>query len=191
MTDYYDKVVTLEAFQPSSSQQFIQIHQIFNDANSRMNYFLDAEALSYQNEEMKVTILPVANTLLAKIGDEIAGFVSMLDNYIIGIYIATPYFDGQIEKKIIKRLKYLYSRLEVSLYLKNDSMLVLYLTEGFELLDYKTDMRSSERILELVSDHRNVDHVMKNSWRNFALNWLLNRCQGRGIELCLSETCRQ
>ncbi|HEY1025418.1 MAG TPA: hypothetical protein VGE26_09660 [Sphingobacteriaceae bacterium] len=149
---YGEKEVTVEIIDRSSFEYFQEIRTIFLKANSRLNSFLSDGVLSYQFDEMNVTILPIANILIARSGDRIAGFIAMLDNYIIGIYTDNASDSPLVDRKLLDAARQLYPTLEVNVFLKNLKMVEFYVNEGFNLSAYKTSLSASETMLTLLFD---------------------------------------
>lgn len=133
-----------------ATQETSELIKVFREANDRMHPFLTADQRDYIEMEMRVTIFPIASFILARIDDEVAGFISLMDNYIVGIYIANEYLEHDVEKKLLNAVKKLYGDLEVCVYLKNFSMVKFYLEEGFDQISAKVHSSSSASKLRLA-----------------------------------------
>ncbi|HEY1024632.1 MAG TPA: hypothetical protein VGE26_05660 [Sphingobacteriaceae bacterium] len=126
-----------------------EILHLFDEANQRMHSFMTERALSYQRDEMKATIVPVADFIIARVGLDMAGFIAMVDNHIIGIYPSENFRWCNVGRKLLNIVKRRHQRLNVNVFFKNTSMLELYLAEGFHILDYQTNISYSELSVSL------------------------------------------
>lgn len=142
-----EKDITIEMIDRSSFEHFQNVRTIFLKANARLNSFLNEDYLSYQFDEMNVTILPIANVLIARCNHRVAGFIAMLDNYIIGIYTDDASDSPFVDRKLLDAARQLYPTLEVTVFLKNTKMVDFYAKEGFNLTSYKNSLSASETIL--------------------------------------------
>ena len=142
---------TLQFSNSASSPELKELLVVFDDANRRNNAFLTEKVLSYQKAEMGVSILPIATYVVAKIGEEVAGYVALLDNYIVGIYVAGNFSNWQIELHLLNAVKQTVKKeLEVIVFMKNSVMLELYLVEGFEITDRRICRRCNELTVTLT-----------------------------------------
>lgn len=109
-----------------------ELLRVFREANDRMHPFLSEEQRSDIEMAMRVTVFPIASFIIAKVDDKIAGFISLMDNYIVGIYVSNDCLVYGLEKLLLDEVRELYGDLEVCVYLKNYRMVQFYLEEGFE-----------------------------------------------------------
>ena len=142
---------TLKFSRKVSSRDQKELLVIFDEANKRVNGFLNEKLLSYQKDEMAITIFPIANFIVARVGEAIAGYASLLDNYIIGIYVADIFSDCQLELHLLNKVKQtIKAELEVIVFMKNSFMLEFYLEEGFSVSECRNSRTSNEMTVTLI-----------------------------------------
>jgi len=140
-----------------SSLDLKELLVIFDEANRRLNSFLSEKLISYQKDEMAITIFPIASFIVAWVGEKIAGYVSLLDNYIIGIFVADDFCNCQLELNLLNKVKQtIESELEVTIFMKNSFMLELYLEEGFNIYECHNSRSSNEMTVTLFYSDKKI-----------------------------------
>lgn len=135
----------------SSDQQ--RLLEIFDHANRRLHGFLENKLLAYQKDEMAITLFPIASFIIARVGNEIAGFASYFDNHLIGIFISENFSHCSLEQRLLDKVKQTLDReLETIVFMKNSSWLELYLEDGFNISACRSCWRCNEIMVTLVHD---------------------------------------
>ncbi len=136
-----------------SSSDLQRLLEIFDRSNRRLNAFLDEKVLLYQKDETAVTMFPIASFIIARVGEEIAGYASFFDNYLIGIFIADSFSHCRLEQTLLGKVKETLPRgIETIVFMKNSSLLELYLENGFNVSTCRSCWRCNEITVTLVHD---------------------------------------
>jgi len=139
MTDEHDEgsihahppvfaAVRIDQFQPHEAEHLLAIWLVA----SRLGHpFLSEEDLAAQRDLVRDVYLPQAETWVIRRGDEIAGFIGLLDNFIGGLFI-DPVLHGQgLGRALIDHARRLKGRLAVEAYEANASAVGFYRQCGF------------------------------------------------------------
>ena len=133
---------------PADHQRLLEI---FDESNRRLNHFLQHKVLSYQKEEMAITIFPIASFIVARVGRQIVGYAAYFGNYLIGIFVSDSFSHSGMELRLLEKVKQdLDEELETILFMKNSMMLELYLEEGFNISACRSCWRRNEITVTLT-----------------------------------------
>lgn len=143
----------LELSTEVSSTDRDSLLKIFDESNRRLNAFLQDKVLSYQKDEMAITIFPIASFIVARRGREIAGYAAFFDNYLIGLFISESFSYCGLERSLLEKVKRSMNRgLETNVFMKNNLMLELYLEEGFNISACRSCWRCNEITVTLTHE---------------------------------------
>ncbi|MCC5958215.1 MAG: GNAT family N-acetyltransferase [Rhodobacteraceae bacterium] len=105
---------------------------IWLDASLLAHAFIGKQRLAEQRQLIKTQYLPKAETWVACIKGEPVGFISLLDSFIGGIFVA-PRQQGQgIGRKLISHAMGLKGALSLEVYTKNEQAVRFYTVLGFQ-----------------------------------------------------------
>ncbi len=127
-------------------QDLNRMTEIWLEASLLAHPFVNADYWKEQTDAMRNVYLPASNSLvyIDNRGD-IAGFISMVDNYLAAIFIA-PDKQGQgIGKKLLEEVKRNHDTITLAVYSKNERAIQFYKREGFEQTEERTDTNTGEK----------------------------------------------
>lgn len=95
-------------------------------------------------EAMATNYLPNSETYLAVNGDEISGFVSMVDNYLAAIFVRKDAQGTGIGRKLMSLVKETRSAIELKVYKKNADSVNFYKKQDFKIISEQKDENTGE-----------------------------------------------
>ncbi|MQS76874.1 GNAT family N-acetyltransferase [Companilactobacillus halodurans] len=84
------------------------------------------------------------------IDDTLKGFVGMQGNYIAGIFVQKEFQQQGIGKKLLDFLKQNHTKLQLTVYEKNDFAKKFYQNNDFKVVAQKTDTANEEKELDMI-----------------------------------------
>ncbi|WP_207696282.1 hypothetical protein DOK67_0003003 [Enterococcus sp. DIV0212c] len=93
--------------------------------------------------------LPQAEIYVYVKNDKIIAFLGMVETYIAGIFVSTPYRSQGIGQQLLQEAKSHYNTLTLSVYAKNQNALHFYQKQGFQLVNKQIDA-TNELEYELI-----------------------------------------
>jgi putative acetyltransferase len=120
------------------------LSQIWFDASIKAHEFLGEERIAEQRELIETLYLPSAETFVAYDETETLGFISLLGDFIGGLFVK-PEAQGQgVGQGLIAHARALRDGLSVSVYLDNQKAYHFYHSIGFT--DGETKERDDQRL---------------------------------------------
>lgn len=95
-------------------------------------------------KQMHGVYIPMSDTYVIEDNENIAGFISMVDNYLAAIFIGTQYQNKGYGKKLLDYIKEQKDYLELKVYKKNSKTVDFYLKNGFEIKEESMDEDTKE-----------------------------------------------
>ncbi|QFT61138.1 putative N-acetyltransferase YjaB (plasmid) [Sulfitobacter sp. THAF37] len=107
------------------------LSDVWFDASLRAHPFLGRARLTEQRRLIEDRYLPLADTTVACLFDRPVGFISLLDSFIGGLFVA-PARQGQgIGCALIARTKSRKAELSLEVYTANEAAMRFYAAQGF------------------------------------------------------------
>ena len=100
-----------------------------------------------QREEMKTIYLPSSKTWILEDDNNAVGFVSMVDNHIAALFIASVNQSKGLGTQLIQFLKTEYTFLTLNVYALNQQAVHFYKKHGFHLVEEMLDKNTGEKDL--------------------------------------------
>ena len=119
---------------PAPEDDLETLSRIWFDASLLAHSFIGEERLLAQRVLIEEQYLPNAETWLACLGDEPCGFISLLDTFIGGLFVAPERQGLGIGHRLIAHALGLKGVLELEVYLQNRQAVAFYKGLGFEEL---------------------------------------------------------
>jgi len=121
----------IRAYMASDNEK---LSTIWLDASLSAHAFISEERLREQQILIETTYLPNSETWVACQSWEPIGFISLVDSFIGGLFVA-PHYQGQgIGRFLVTHAMALKEELRLEVYLDNRRALAFYQTLGFEEL---------------------------------------------------------
>lgn len=107
------------------------LSKIWFEASLKAHPFIGKPRLTEQRRLIEEEYLPKAETSVACLGGETAGFISLLDSFIGGIFIAPDRQGRGIGRKLISDALERKGKLSLEVYLANEQAVRFYKALGF------------------------------------------------------------
>lgn len=116
--------------------------------------FIEESYWERQKERLRENLLSHAITAVYcdPTTERIGGFISLVENFIVALYVAREEQGRGIGHNLLQRAKYLYPVLELSVYTENRAALSFYLREGFQIVLRRIDQATGHE--EALMIHR-------------------------------------
>lgn len=116
--------------------------------------FIEESYWERQKERLRENLLSHAITAVYcdPTTERIGGFISLVENFIVALYVAPEEQGRGIGHNLLQRAKYLYPVLELSVYTENRAALSFYLREGFQIVLRRIDQATGHE--ETLMIHR-------------------------------------
>lgn len=112
--------------------------------------FLSQEEIERQKKEIVEVFIHRVKTCVAEKNGEIFGFICMLENNVVGLFVNPSHHRLGIGTKLIELMKEEYGKLEVDVYKKNTQGISFYSKMGFKYYSEFMDKHTVELIHHLV-----------------------------------------
>lgn len=133
-----------------SEQELEQIIQVWLEANLDAHDFI-APTYWQNNVALMAEMLPQAEvTVYLDEGNEIIGFIGLMDDYIAGIFVKKAARGQGIGKQLLNYAKGEKSRLSLAVYQKNKPAVSFYLQQGFGVVAEKVEPENNEIEFEML-----------------------------------------
>ncbi|CAG9620383.1 N-acetyltransferase [Sutcliffiella rhizosphaerae] len=118
------------------------ITEIWYRGSVQSHSFIDSNYWLAQKQEMRDKYIPMAQSYVIYHENEVAGFVSMVDNYLAALFIDPVYQGNGYGRELLQFIKGKYSTISLKVYKENKSAIRFYEKNGFlikeTLLDENT-----------------------------------------------------
>jgi len=110
----------------------------------KAHHFISANYWHRAKEKMRSEYLPGSETYVARIDNQIVGFVSMLDAYLAAIFI-NPSMQGQgVGGRLMDHVKRSRQTIQLKVYKKNEPGIRFYQKHGFQSVSEHLDQETEE-----------------------------------------------
>ena len=132
-----------------------EVMQIWLESNLQAHPFIEASYWKNNYESVK-EMMPDAEIYVCidKSTEKIAGFIGLSVQYIKGIFVREAARSKGIGKQLLEHVKQKKSRLELSVYEKNQRAVRFYLREGFRLQTESVDEKTNEKEYLMIWEKR-------------------------------------
>lgn len=128
--------ILIRPFAPATDTQTLS--RIWLDASLLAHPFIGERRLLAQRALIESQYLPSAETWVACLGSQPVGFISLLDTFIGGIFVAPAQQGLGIGRRLIAHALRLKSELSLEVYTQNQSAVRFYETLGFNELSRRS-----------------------------------------------------
>jgi len=127
-----------------------KVLDVWYDASIQAHSFISKEFWAAQKKDLREKYLPQAESWVAIEEGEIVGFISLLGDYIGGLFIAPNYQGRGIGKKLVAKALETRKTLEVGVYKKNVAATSFYKACGFEYVNEEFQPETGEIVLNMI-----------------------------------------
>jgi len=106
--------------------------------------FIDKDYWKSKRKEMEEKYIPMSETYVVSNGEEVVGFLSMVDNYLAALFIDVKHQGKGYGKALLSFIKRQREDIQLKVYKKNDHAVHFYLENGFEIKETLLDEQALE-----------------------------------------------
>ncbi|MTI80852.1 MAG: GNAT family N-acetyltransferase [Firmicutes bacterium] len=111
-----------------------ELVKIWYDASILAHNFVPSEFWASEKKNIQEKYLPMAETFVKELDGKIVGFISLIDDYIGGLFVSPEYQGKGIGSELIKKAKSLRRELTVEVYKDNIRAQKFYKKSGFTII---------------------------------------------------------
>jgi putative acetyltransferase len=93
---------------------------------------------------MRYKYIPISETFQATDGDNILGFISLLDEYLAAIFVKSEYQGRGIGSLLLTHAMSLRKNLQLKVFQKNKKSIEFYKSKGFSVITESKDNNTGE-----------------------------------------------
>jgi len=128
-----------------------ELVEIWYNASVIAHSFIAKELWESHKEELRNKYLPNTETWVAEENGDLVGFISLLDNYIGGLFVAPGKQKAGIGTKLIEQAKQVRGQLNVGVYRKNIDAQKFYAKNGFAYVSEEIQPETGEIVINMVN----------------------------------------
>jgi putative acetyltransferase len=129
------------------NEEISTIVELWYETSIDAHYFISKEYWKANKTEMKEKYIPNSETYVAEIDKNIAGFISLMDNYLAAIFVKPQEQGKKIGTTLLNYVKDLKKKLQLKVYSKNIKSVEFYKTNGFSVQSESIDENTGEKEL--------------------------------------------
>lgn len=118
---------------------------IWYKGSLQAHYFIDADYWKSQIEEMKEKYIPMSETHVITSQSKIAGFISMVDDYLAALFIDVAYQNNGTGKELLNFVKRQRDMIQLKVYKENVTAVRFYKKNGFVIKKELTDEQTEKQ----------------------------------------------
>jgi len=128
--------------------------EIWYNASIIAHSFIPKEMWASHKDDLEKKYLPTAETWVAEENGELLGFISLLGNYIGGLFVSPTKQGKGIGTKLIEQTKLFKKQLTVGIYSKNEEARRFYEKNGFIYLDDEVQSETGEIVINMIFEKK-------------------------------------
>jgi len=148
----------IREYKPSDIEQVVKIWYV---TSIQAHSFIPKEKWALHEDEVRNKYLCIAKTYVAEQDEKIVGFISLLDNFVGGLFIEPSRQGLGIGNKLIKKAMEDKNSLSVGVYKKNEKAQNFYLKAGFRYQNEEIQEETHEIVINMVKEKKKPDGVGK------------------------------
>jgi GNAT superfamily N-acetyltransferase len=139
----------IRKFEHSDTEKIVEI---WYNASVIAHSFIPRDMWESHKVELKNKHLPIAETRVAEENGILIGFISLLDNYIGGLFVATTKQGKGVGTKLIEQARREKGHLNVGVYDKNINARRFYTKIGFRYISKEVQPETGEIVINMALD---------------------------------------
>lgn len=124
-------------------EDYEELTAIWLEASIHAHDFIDPTYWINQTHEMKNIYLPSSETWILEDENQVIGFVSMLDDHIAALFLATAYQSKGMGSQLIQFVKTKHHFLSLNVYALNQQAVHFYKKQGFKVVEEMLDKNTA------------------------------------------------
>ncbi|MFB6367089.1 N-acetyltransferase [Paenibacillus elgii] len=133
----------MSRIRPSVPQDIEGLVELWLQESLTAHPFIDAEYWRTNAEEMKTKYLPAADTFVIEEDGHVAGFVSMMDDYMAALFIDSRHHKKGLGKQLLDHVKQDRTAIRLQVYRQNEQAVRFYEKHGFRIEEETIDEETS------------------------------------------------
>lgn len=129
------------------NEEISTIVELWYETSIEAHYFVSKEYWKANKAEMKEKYIPNSETYVAEKDKNIAGFISLMDNYLAAIFVKPQEQGKKIGTTLLNYVKDSKKKLQLKVYSKNIKSVEFYKTNGFSIQSESIDENTGEKEL--------------------------------------------
>jgi putative acetyltransferase len=121
----------------------------WENASKLSHPFLKEDFLAQERKNIPEIYLPNADTWVVETDDQVAGFIALIGNEVVAIFLQPEKQGKGMGKLMMDKAQELHGDLEVQVFVNNLIGLDFYLKYGFQLMEEKIHEQTGEQLLRL------------------------------------------
>lgn len=130
---------------------------IWYNASIIAHSFVSSKIWASHKDELRNKYLPAAKTYVAEENGELVGFISLIDSYIGGLFIAPTKQGRGIGTRLIEQVKIENKQLRVGVFNKNEGARRFYERNGFKYLSEEVQMETREIVITMIFEKQHLN----------------------------------
>lgn len=128
-----------------------EVVNIWLEGSKAAHHFIDFTYWLKHADAMRTTYIPQSDTWVFRDHtNEIAGFVSLVEDYLASLFVHPQKQGRGIGSKLMDKVKELKSELSLAVYAKNQKAVSFYKKSGFDIKETRTDPNTGEEEILMV-----------------------------------------
>ena len=137
----------IRKFEPSDTEEIIRIwYEVSIIAHS----FVPKEMWKAHKDELRNKYLPIAQTWVAEDNGSLLGFISLIEDYIGALFVASASQGKGVGSKLIQQAKQAHEPLKVGVYSKNTKAREFYAKNGFRAVSEEVQPETGEVVINMT-----------------------------------------
>jgi putative acetyltransferase len=120
------------SIRPYAADDTKRLVDIWYDASLISHAFIGEATLAVQRKLIEEQYLPIAETWVAVAESEIVGFISLLDDFVGGLFVDPQWQGKGIGRRLISHAAQLRGPLSLNVYTANEQAMGFYQSMGFQ-----------------------------------------------------------
>ncbi|QEN08192.1 GNAT family N-acetyltransferase [Oceanispirochaeta crateris] len=127
-----------------TEKDITQIIDIWYEVSLQAHDFIPSDYWRNNKDQMSDKYIPMSETYQATDGDEILGFISLLDDYLAAIFVKSEFQGKGIGSLLLNHAMNLRNTLELKVFCKNRKSIEFYKSRGFTVISEAKDNETGE-----------------------------------------------
>ncbi|WFD11874.1 N-acetyltransferase [Tepidibacter hydrothermalis] len=117
------------------NEEINKVMDIWKESTIKAHNFIDKEYWENNYDDVKNIYIPISDTFVYDNGENIKGFISIINNEFIGaLFVDVNYQGLGIGSKLIDYVIKKYEKLNLAVYKENEKAVKFYANKGFKII---------------------------------------------------------
>jgi putative acetyltransferase len=129
------------------NEEISTVVELWYETSIKAHDFISKEYWKDNKAEMQEKYIPNSETYVAELDKKIAGFISLMDDYLAAIFVKQEEQGKKIGTTLLNYVKTSKEKLQLKVYSKNTKSIEFYKTNGFSVQSESIDENTGEKEL--------------------------------------------